>query len=107
MAITLVLMFNHYTYSNTQTKVTTNDGKEAYCSSDKFFGYNAVMMLLLMTKIIGKPERNRLNSLSRIIFGFFCLNVLIFVHIGRGIYIVYGDHKDNGAQVLSNANKTT
>ena len=109
LAVTVFLMARHYSGSSDEaTKVTTNGGKESYCSNDKFFGFNMIMMLLLINKLLGKPKNtNQRRALWITIFGYLCLNVIIFVHLGRGVYLVYGDHKDNGAQIIASSDKAT
>lgn len=64
------------------------------------------MGLLILNKFIGKPSDTP-DSLLLTILGYMCLNMLTFIHSWRGLYLVYGNHQDNGVIMMTNSTLAT
>jgi hypothetical protein len=56
------------------------------------------MVLLLLNHSIGRPKDTK--KLSLIVLGFLCINMITFIYSTKGVYLIYGDHMDNGYSVL-------
>jgi hypothetical protein len=82
--------------------MTANGSNQTYCSNSKIPAFSGIMILLLVNRLVLKPSSVR-TTVKLTIVGYLLLNVFTFIHTWRGIYLIYGNHKDNGVKVMTSS----
>ncbi len=95
MTLTALLIFrNMFTVDQPVVLMPIKGTQEKYCSNHKFEGFQAVMTLLLINHMFGRPKSYKKTHLR--IFGFLLINLITFLFATRGVYLIFGNHFDNG-----------